>query len=109
MGEDIEGVCLRNLNVLPDLAPCYHAGKQVLVIASNDRALELAVSSPDPSRPAPPQPDPTGFVAHIDRFPDADQQLSRSRDARAMGGSLDQGRARLRLVGRRPAARPHAG
>lgn len=91
----IQGVCLRDLNVLPDLAPCYHADERALVIASNDRALGLAVRRTDSLSGEEDQPEPTGFVAHFAQFPAADRALSRSRDAEAEPVSTSYPYARL--------------
>ncbi|HCP47562.1 MAG TPA: hypothetical protein DIU15_16090 [Deltaproteobacteria bacterium] len=80
-GDGVDGVCLRDLNVLPDLAPCYHASETALIFASNDRALDLTA---DPDRAPHRSLDastPTGFITRFDRFPPADESLRKSRDA----------------------------
>ncbi len=77
---EAEGACLDDLNVLPELAPCYLATEKALIVGWNRRSVLLARGS----RPAPARGDGSELVLALDRFPAADRLL---RDA--YGGSGD--------------------
>ena len=69
------GECLGNLNVLPDLAPCYVATDRALILGWNRRSLELALlTEPDRSRRG-----SSRAVIHLDRMPEADERRVRPR------------------------------
>lgn len=44
--EGREGACLLELNVLPELAPCYLLGENALLIGWNPRSIERALAAP---------------------------------------------------------------
>ena len=66
------GVCLSNLQVMPDLLPCYVATDSALVVGWNPVSLEKALTAAN-------QPDggeESRVVLHLDRFPVADELLT---------------------------------
>jgi len=66
------GVCLSNLQVMPDLLPCYVATDKALVVGWNPLSLEKALAAGE-------QPDggeESRVVLHLDRFPLADERLA---------------------------------
>ncbi|MGB3564141.1 MAG: hypothetical protein WBH85_04990 [Thermoanaerobaculia bacterium] len=69
---DWPGVCLSNLQVMPDLLPCYVATDSALVVGWNPVSLEKALAAGE-------QPDggeESRVVLHLDRFPLADERLA---------------------------------
>ena len=69
---DWPGVCLSNLQVMPDLLPCYVATDKALVVGWNPLSLEKALAAGE-------QPDggeESRVVFHLDRFPLADERLA---------------------------------
>lgn len=66
-----EGACLMDLNVLPELAPCYVATDDALVLGWNPQSLSLALAPGSEvwSRPR------DGAVLHADRLAVADSHL----------------------------------
>jgi hypothetical protein len=75
---DAEGACLPDLNLLPDLAPCYVATQSALVVgwnsASLDRALRFGAVGGAPPHSA------SGFHVDLTRFPEADARFSAATD-----------------------------
>lgn len=68
-----EGACFLDLNILPDLAPCYVATKDALVVGWNPSSVRQALAEDEKaggSRSA--LPPAGGFTANLERFPDAD-------------------------------------
>lgn len=81
------GACLGNVRVMPNLAPCYVATPEALVVGWNPRSLELALADPGP-RPgrggAPASgldPATSGARAYVSRFPAADRVIARTTGA----------------------------
>jgi hypothetical protein len=64
------GACLGNLRLMPELAPCYVATAEALVLGWNAGSVELALGSP-PATDA----GSSRVRLFLDRFPDADAQL----------------------------------
>jgi len=66
-----DGACLVDLNVLPELAPCYVVSEEAIVLAWNAQGLDLALASEgerwSESR--------DGAVVYLDRFAEADRRL----------------------------------
>jgi hypothetical protein len=71
-----EGACLLDLNLMPDLAPCYVATEDALIIGWNPSSLQTALARrhSEPSEFG----DSGGAIIYLDRFAEADQILSRS-------------------------------
>jgi hypothetical protein len=66
-----EGACLDDLNVLPDLAPCYVATERALVVGWNRGSVARArAAAPSPQAGASSQ-----MLGALDRFPEADRRL----------------------------------
>ncbi len=115
------GACLTNLNVMPDLAPCYVATGEALVIGWNPKSLERALASPVAAAPqAARAPVPTpgaGEVAaaagdeasrlsvFFDRLPRADALLARASGSSAALGPGYYPWRRLVVHGRRGKAK----
>jgi hypothetical protein len=72
---DASGACLLDLNLLPDLAPCYVATGEALVVGWNPISVRqaLAASPGGASHPHPTQ----GLTVDLARFPDADARFAR--------------------------------
>ncbi len=81
------GACLGNVRVMPNLAPCYVATPDALVVGWNPRSLELALAEPEPragtgGAPASDlDPEASGARAYVSRFPAADQVIARTTGA----------------------------
>jgi hypothetical protein len=73
---DAAGACLLDLNLLPDLAPCYLAREDALVIGWNPASLRLALSSAAAPGAEPDLGAEGGLVLHLDRLALADAQLA---------------------------------
>jgi hypothetical protein len=78
---DHDGACLLDLNLLPDLAPCYVATDSALVVGWNSASLVRALESDDLAQ-APPHP-AAGLHLDLERFPEADARFSRAADPEA--------------------------
>lgn len=85
------GSCLSNLNVLPELAPCWLATDRALVVGWNevslDRALGAASDAGEATAAAEAMAEvaatvedraQSGLVVHLDRLPEADLRLARA-------------------------------
>ncbi len=122
-----DGACLTNLNVMPDLAPCYVATDKALLIGWNPKSLERATAAvvgdggPVASRagsrvaanPAPANPAAGGQDAaapgegdsrlsvFFDRLPNADSILARSSGSKVSLGPKYYPWRRLVIHGRR--------
>jgi hypothetical protein len=68
---DAPGACLRDLRVLPGLAPCYVATERALVVGWNDASVHKAL---DGSVPA--LPESGGLVADLEKLPAADLRIA---------------------------------
>ncbi len=102
------GACLDDLNLMPDLAPCYAATPDVLVVGWNAGSVERALAPPrDPeaaAAPSPPAAALSSAVVHLDRLPGADARLARAGASRLGGpppAPLVYPWRVLRLAGRR--------
>jgi hypothetical protein len=69
---DWPGVCLSNLQVMPDLLPCYVATDTALVVGWNPMSLEKALAAGNPTD----EGGESRVVLHLDRFPLADERLA---------------------------------
>jgi hypothetical protein len=65
------GACLRDLNVLPGLAPCYVATERALVIGWSDASLHKALDGSAAALPA-----SGGLVADLASLPTADARIA---------------------------------
>jgi hypothetical protein len=68
---DAPGACLRDLRVLPGLAPCYVATERALVVGWNDASVHKALDGSAPALPA-----SGGLVADLARLPAADARIA---------------------------------
>jgi hypothetical protein len=68
------GACLDNLNVLPQLAPCYVATERALVVGWNRRSIAAALGAAPTAAPTA----TSEIVLALDRFPAADRRLRAS-------------------------------
>lgn len=91
-----EGACLDDLNVLPELAPCYVATDRALVVGWNPRSVARALAAP----PAEPLSKTSQIVVALDRFPAADRLLRASYDSTG-GAESRWGWSRATLSGAR--------
>lgn len=66
------GVCLSNLQVMPDLLPCYVATDKALVVGWNPVSLEKALAVGGQGEGG----EQSRVVLHLDRFPLADERLA---------------------------------
>jgi hypothetical protein len=70
------GACLHDLNVLPDLAPCYVATERALVVGWNPESLRLALGDEGGSAaPAAGLDGPAALVVDLARIEQADARL----------------------------------
>lgn len=112
-----DGACLTNLNVMPDLAPCYVATGEALVIGWNPKSLERALAagagSPEAAA-AKPGGAATGasgedrasrLAVFLDRLPHADALLARASGSGAALGPGDYPWRRLVAHGARGKAK----
>lgn len=76
---DWPGVCLSNLQVMPDLLPCYVATDSALVVGWNPLSLERALAAGRPPQGG----EESRMLLHFDRFPLADQRLAAASGAAA--------------------------
>lgn len=90
-----DGACLGNLRVLPDLAPCYVATGEALVVGWNSSSLGAALAGP--GRPA---AGASSLEVDFARLREADALLARSTGA-TPGEPIDYPFSRARLTGRR--------
>jgi len=74
---DAAGACLLDLKLLPDLAPCYVATDDALVVGWNPPSLRKALAGPTmpAAEAAPPHPD-TGLSIDFSLFPEADARFA---------------------------------
>ena len=79
------GACLLDLNVLPELAPCYVATERALVVGWNPASLRKALDG----QPAPPVAEAAGATVDFERIAEADARLA---------GRLSPGSGRLPLA-----------
>ena len=85
-----DGACLPDLNVLPELAPCYVATADALVVAWNPASLERALAQASRSEPQASEVHPGGSAPNAPARLDLDLSLIESADdllARAFPGS----------------------
>lgn len=98
-----QGACLGNLNVMPDLAPCYLATPEALLVGWNPGSLERALA---PSGAAPP---PAGGASALEvdlaLLATADAALATTSGAGAAAAPGPYPWRRLRLEGRRDGGR----
>jgi hypothetical protein len=71
-----EGACLLDLKLMPDLAPCYVATEDALVVGWNSTSLRTALAPSTTERPG--LGGSGGAIIHLERFAEADRILSRS-------------------------------
>lgn len=97
-----EGACLRDLNVLPELAPCYLAGERQVLVGWNERSVRLALAAPaTEASPARDERDARSeLTLYLDRFAAADSTLARAHRDRAAEVARYPW-SRLRVAGRR--------
>ena len=94
-----EGACLRDLNVLPDLAPCYLAGERQMLVGWNERSVRLALAAPSP--PAGEEREAESeLTLFLDRFAAADSTLARAHRDR-VAEPVHYPWSRVRVSGRR--------
>lgn len=80
------GACLLDLNLLPELAPCYVAREDALVIGWNPASLRLALAAVDGPGAAPDLGPEGGLVVHLDRLAESDAQLAAAAGFAAQAG-----------------------
>jgi len=68
---DAPGACLRELRVLPGLAPCYVATERALVVGWSDASVRKALDGSAPALPA-----SGGLVADLAKLPAADARIA---------------------------------
>lgn len=76
-----EGACLGNVRVMPDLAPCYVATPEALMVGWSSRSLEMALAENDPGGGARPDPEGSGGRIFFSRFPAADRVIAEATGA----------------------------
>jgi len=69
-----EGACLPRLNLMPELAPCYVATPDQLVVGWNQASVEHALRAGG----EPGLGEDGGLLLHLDRFDEADRRLRRA-------------------------------
>ncbi|MGD2113650.1 MAG: hypothetical protein PVG07_01255 [Acidobacteriota bacterium] len=74
----LDGACLSNVRVMPDLAPCYVASDDTLLVGWNPRSLELALA--DAGEP-PWEPESSAARVYLDRLPRADAVVAETSGA----------------------------
>lgn len=67
----VRGACFHELRIMPEFAPCYAITERSLVFAWNATSIELAISESG----AVADDRPSGLVAYLDRFAEADARL----------------------------------
>jgi hypothetical protein len=95
--EGLEGACLPDLRILPELAPCYVAGADFLLVGWNPGSVHAALR-PDVG-PGP--GDDGGLWLHLDRLPRADALLREAAAPHSPPVRFDYAWQRLRLTTRR--------
>ncbi|MFQ5418486.1 MAG: hypothetical protein ACE5FL_15775, partial [Myxococcota bacterium] len=70
-----EGACLLELNLLPDLAPCYVVTEHALVIGWNPASVRAALDAEDPGSAEAPHP-MGGLTVDLARVPEADARFA---------------------------------
>lgn len=96
-----EGACLRDLNVLPELAPCYLSGERQLLVGWNERSVRLALAAPSRAPSPPPAREAeSALTLFLDRFAAADSTLARAHRDRA-AEAVRYPWSRVRVSGRR--------
>jgi hypothetical protein len=71
-----EGACLPDLNLLPDLAPCYLATESALVVGWNSASLRRALEFDEPAHDSPHPA--AGLHVDLARFPEADARFAKA-------------------------------
>jgi pimeloyl-ACP methyl ester carboxylesterase len=71
-----EGACLGNVRVMPDLAPCYLATPEALMVGWSSRSLEMALAENDPGGGPGADPEGSGGRVFFSRFPAADRVIA---------------------------------
>lgn len=74
-----QGECLPELQLIPDLVPCYLLSSGALLLGSSPEALHIALSRKGDPVPV----ERGGFVLHLHRFAEADARLQKRTGARA--------------------------
>ncbi len=69
---DASGACLLDLNLMPELAPCYVAGRNALVVGWNPASLRTALEGPADSALGA----EGGAIVDLSRFGEADAKLA---------------------------------
>jgi hypothetical protein len=78
-----KGACLLDLNLLPDLAPCYVATEGALVVGWNPASVSKALAKSAEMGAGSGALDPQGgLTVELERFPEADARFARLADAR---------------------------
>jgi hypothetical protein len=73
-----EGACLLDMNLLPDLAPCYVATEGALVVGWNPASVRMALGVAERGPRAAGAPHPgAGLTLSLERFPEADARFAR--------------------------------
>jgi hypothetical protein len=72
-----EGACFLDLNILPDLAPCYVATESALGVGWNPSSVRQALAEGEKMGAAGGALHPDGgLIVNLERFPDADASLA---------------------------------
>jgi len=72
-----KGACLLDLNILPDLAPCYVATEKALVIGWNPSSLRKALAADENRAPGAGERHPNGGISvDLGLFPEADARFA---------------------------------
>jgi len=76
---DARGACFPRLNLLPELAPCYVATDEQIVVGWDPESVERALLG-DPGESLGTLGRDGGLLLRMDRFDEADERLRRARD-----------------------------
>ena len=95
------GACLSDLKVLPELAPCYVATDNALIVGWNPQAVELAVSPGTDAAPKRLEGDESSLAVDLSLFPEADQRLAAAFGAHRLTPPVEYPWRGLRLRGHR--------
>jgi len=71
------GACFRNLNLLPELAPCYVATDHSLILGWNAESVSLGLGAERPAHPG----ERSWARLYMDRLPEADERFRRASGA----------------------------
>jgi hypothetical protein len=94
---EARGACLLDLNVLPELAPCYVATDRALVVGWNPASVRRALEGDPPA----PVAEAAAATVDFERIADADAQLARRLSPDGRRRPLDYPWRRLVARGRR--------